>query len=279
MNISNFLQIGEEAAQNTKEGDYIGEDGLWHCGTCKKPLQKRIHSRLFDKVVWCICDCQAEQIKERMRKEEYEEEMKRIRRLRDASMMENKYQSARFSDYMVREGNEKAFNIAKRYVQDFKKMYRDNIGLVFYGAVGTGKSYTAACIANNLLANKIPVVMTSFVRMLQDFRSVEDEGQYIRTLNSSRLLIFDDFGAERDTDYVIEKVYNAIDSRVRTNKPMIITTNLSFEDMMKNPDIRYRRIYDRIFENCHPVELSGPSFRIVKAVHRQERMKEYFPDT
>lgn len=279
MEISSFLQIGEDAEHNIRENDYIGDDGLWHCGTCKKPLQKRIRSRMFNKVVWCICDCQAKEIKERMRKEEYEEDMKRLKRLRDASMMERKYQDAKFSEYRIREGNERALKIAKKYVQDFPKMYKENIGLVFYGAVGTGKSYTAACIANSLLEQKIPVVMTSFVKILQDIRNVEDEGEYLRIMNRSRLLIFDDFGAERDTDYALEKVYNAIDSRVRMNRPMIITTNLSFDDMMQNPDIRYRRIYDRIFENCHPVELSGSSFRIIKAAHRQEKMKEYFPDT
>ena len=74
----------------------------------------------------------------------------------------------------------------------------------------------------------------------------------------------------------IQKVYNVIDGRARVDKPMILTTNLSFDEMMRNPDIRYRRIYDRIFETCIPVEISGNSFRIMRAAQRQKRLENYF---
>lgn len=74
----------------------------------------------------------------------------------------------------------------------------------------------------------------------------------------------------------LEKVYNVIDSRVRADKPMILTTNLTFDEMMRNPDIRYRRIYDRIFEHCFPVEIPGKSFRIIKAAQRQKKLADYF---
>ena len=74
----------------------------------------------------------------------------------------------------------------------------------------------------------------------------------------------------------MEKVYNVIDGRARADKPMILTTNLSFDEMMRNPDIRYRRIYDRIFETCIPVEISGNSFRIMRAAQRQKRLEHYF---
>ena len=50
----------------------------------------------------------------------------------------------------------------------FDEMYRNNQGLLLYGPVGTGKSYAAACIANELLNQKIPVIMTSFVKILTD---------------------------------------------------------------------------------------------------------------
>lgn len=276
MDISGMLPSGGDMKQSIKEADYIGADGLWYCGVCKKPLQKRIHSEFLNKVVWCICDCKIKEIAEKKRQEALKEEMDRIQRLKDSSMMDRKYRNARFSNYVIRSGNEKAKKIAEKYVNNFSHMKEGNIGIVFYGPVGTGKSYTAACIANSLMEMQIPVIMTSFVKILQDIWSAEDEGTYLNLLNSSQLLIIDDFGAERDTDYALEKVYNVIDSRVRANKPMILTTNLSFDEMMSEPDIRYRRVYDRIFENCHPVEISGSSFRIMKAAQRQEKLKKYF---
>ena len=272
-----------EAVTQIHHGDYKDEDGLWHCGICGKARQKRINSPFFPKVVWCICDCRIKELEEQRQKEEYQEEMSRIQRLKDASMMASKFRDARFSEYQQREENQKAFRISQKYTAQFKQMVTEgnpktkekNVGLVFYGPCGTGKSFTAACIANELMEQKISVIMTSFVKILQDIQG-QDEAAYIGMLNACSLLIIDDLGAERNTDYAQEKVYNVIDSRVRADKPMILTTNLTFDEMMRNPDIRYRRIYDRIFEHCIPVEIPGKSFRIIKAAQRQKQLEDYF---
>lgn len=154
-------------------------------------------------------------------------------------------------------------------------MKEKNQGLLLYGPVGTGKSYTAACIANALMEQSVTVVMTSFVKILQDIQSVGNEANYIQILNSASLLIIDDLGAERNTDYALEKVYNIIDSRSRTDKPMILTTNLELSDMLECTDIRYKRVYDRIFETCYPVEMKGKSFREIEAAQRFEEMQKF----
>lgn len=284
MDITDFLPDGPKVGVNVKNNDFQDENGIWHCGICGKPKQKRIDAELFHKIVWCLCDCEAKKLADEKKRQEYEEEMRRVQRLKDASMMDDKYRKASFSSYMVREENKKAFQTARAYVRDFQTMIKDghpktgekNIGLVFYGKVGTGKSYTAACIANALMEMKVSVIMTSFVKILQDIQSREDEANYISVLNGCKLLIIDDLGAERNTDYALEKVYNVIDSRARTDKPMILTTNLSFDEMMRNPDIRYRRIYDRIFETCIPVEMPGKSFRIMRAAQRQKQLEHYY---
>ena len=117
--------------------------------------------------------------------------------------------------------------------------------------------------------------MTSFVKILQDIQGNVKESDYIQILNSASLLIIDDLGAERNTDYALEKVYNVIDSRVRTNKPMILTTNLTLNEMLQCTDIRYKRVYDRIFETCYPVEMPGESFRQLEAADRFDRMKQF----
>lgn len=66
---------------------------------------------------------------------------------------------------------------------------------------------------------------------------------------------------ERDTPYKMEQVFEVIDSRYGAKKPMIVTTNLSLQQMQNEPNIRQRRVYERIFEVCHPVEFNGPSWR------------------
>jgi DNA replication protein DnaC len=151
--------------------------------------------------------------------------------------------------------------------------------LLFWGDVGTGKSFTAACIANELIQREQSVIMTSFVKILQDLWDKKtDEQGYMAKFERVSLLIIDDLGAERNTDYALEKVYNVIDSRYRSGKPMILTTNLSLSEIMDTMDMRYKRVYDRILEICYPVHAVGKSFRITEAAKRFDEMKQYFQE-
>ena len=123
--------------------------------------------------------------------------------------MDAKLKAARLDGYQVDGDNQKIYNLAGNYVKRFDEMYEKRQGLLFWGTVGTGKSYTAACIANELLNQMIPVVMTSFVKILQNIQGNPDEEERIMAgLNAAKLLIIDDLGAERSTDYALEKVYN-----------------------------------------------------------------------
>ena len=63
------------------------------------------------------------------------------------------------------------------------------------------------------------------------------------------LLIIDDFGMERGTEYALEQVYNIVDSRYRSQKPLIVTTNLPLNEIRHPQDTAHARIYDRIAGN------------------------------
>ena len=278
MDLTGVLPISESGAERLAEGDHIGEDGLVYCGKCGSRKQLRVKFGDKTHVVRCVCKCESKELEEKKRQEEYEEQMRRINRLKEASMMDKKYREVTFDKYEVREENKKVFEMAKKYADRFQDMYKKNQGLLLYGPVGTGKSFTAACIGNYLLNNAKPVIMTSFVKILQDIWENDREAEYITILNSASLLIVDDLGTERETDYALEKVYNIIDSRARANKPMIITTNLELNDMMECEDIRKKRIYDRILECCYPMYVGGKSFRMMKAAQRFDEMKDFLED-
>ena len=257
--------------------DYIGADGFLYCGKCNTRKERNI--TLFDGKtrrvpVMCKCRTEAEQLrKEQMQKEE---EMRSIQRARISSMMDNTFRTACFANYQIRKENERQLKVAKKYCIEFSKMYERNQGLLFWGTVGTGKSYTAACIANYLLEANTSVVMTSFVRILQEMQGFDREREetFTNKLNSVKLLIIDDLGAERSTDYALEKVYGIIDNRYRAKKPLILTTNLTLRQMQEATDIRYARIYDRIFEMCYPMEFSGVSWRKREAAQRYEETRK-----
>lgn len=270
--------------QTRNDGDYEGENGILICGKCGEPRQRFM---LFDdptdddpehkselKVV-TMCRCEREEEEREKRKEEAAKDMEKIQRLRNASLLDEKLRGATFDAFKLTKYNERNLKLCRRYAMKFDQMVEKDQGLIFWGSVGTGKSFAAACIANYLLDRKVPVVMTSFVKLLEVFQSGRDEETSIlNRLGYAKLVIFDDLGAERGTDYALEKVYNIVDSRYRKSLPMILTTNLTIEEMKSEVDMRYRRIYDRVFETCYPMQFTGPSWRMKEASRRYKDMEE-----
>ena len=270
--------------QTRNDGDYEDGNGILICGKCGEPRQRFM---LFDdptdddpehkselKVV-TMCRCEREEEEREKRKEEAAKDMEKIQRLRNASLLDEKLRGATFDAFKVTKYNERNLKLCRRYAMKFDQMVEKDQGLIFWGSVGTGKSFAAACIANYLLERKVPVVMTSFVELLEVFQSGRDEETSIlNRLGYAKLVIFDDLGAERGTDYALEKVYNIVDSRYRKSLPMILTTNLTIEEMKSEVDMRYRRIYDRVFETCYPMQFTGPSWRMKEASRRYKDMEE-----
>ena len=92
---------------------------------------------------------------------------------------------------------------------------RKNIGLLLFGDVGTGKSFLAGCIANALLEQDVPVLMTNFPTILNRMTGLfgSERADFLANLNAYDLLILDDLGAERGTEYALEQVFAVIDAR------------------------------------------------------------------
>ena len=163
---------------------------------------------------------------------------------------------------------------AHAYVECWEEMKAGNIGYLLWGMVGTGKSYFAGCIANALMEQEVSVCMTNFALILNDLAaSYKGRNEYIARLCSFPLLILDDFGMERGTEYGLEQVYNVIDSRYRSGKPLIVTTNLTLEELQNPEDTAHARIYDRLTEMCTPVRITGENFRKARAREKMEQLK------
>lgn len=245
---------------SANEDDYMADDGLLHCHVCNEPKQKYRKGILMGRQ----CKCVREQIEEEIRQKKKEEAAERIRVLRNASLMNGILTDASFDKCSITSNNERNMDICKGYVEHFDEMKGKNHGLLFWGAVGTGKSYAAACIANALINQGHTVVMTSIVRLLS-LPQDEEFDMLLRRMMNCELMILDDLGAERDTGYALEKVYYVIESRYRSGKPLIVTTNLVLEDMRKVEDETYGRTYDRVLDACYPMQWTGPSWRKVQA--------------
>ena len=133
------------------EQEYKGEDGLLYCRSCHTPVQCRVKLWGRDKIVPCLCRCQQEAMAEKKRQDELVERQRKIRQLKATGIQEKHLLEWNFA---VAEDN-KDIQMAKRYVEQWKKVKAENLGLLLWGDVGTGKSFVAACIANALMEQTV----------------------------------------------------------------------------------------------------------------------------
>ena len=126
---------------------------------------------------------------------------------------------------------------AHHYVEQWQTMRSENLGLLLWGGVGTGKSFLAGCIANALMEQEVPVRMTNFARILNELNgSLSGRNDVVDKLRRYPLLVIDDFGMERSTEYALEQIYDIVDSRYRSRKPLIVTTNLTLDEIQHPQD-------------------------------------------
>lgn len=243
--------------------DYIDQEtGLLYCGKCGTPKEKFFEGGveilgLTKHPILCAC---AAAERERLMEEQRQRERKeRISVLRREAFREIPARDWRFSSVKMTEQLEKV----KRYAEHWEEMQQDGIGLLLFGSVGTGKSYAAGCIANELIdyGHSVRFIgLSDVVNRMQGVHSGERD-DYLQSLLKPELLILDDLGAERSTSFGKEQVFDVINKRTLSGKPLIVTTNIPLLVMQQAEDIQDRRIFDRVLEVCVLVRFEGENFR------------------
>ena len=255
----------KEPNRELQSDEYFHDsDHLIYCAKCHTPRQGRytLQGRVFMPPI--RCKCQQELYEQEETKRKLLEKQAEIERMKASGL-----QDKALYDYTFDKDNginpEMAY--AHKYVENWEDMKANSSGLLLWGNVGTGKSFFAGCIANSLLEKGVPVLMTNFSRILNTLSGMhfEDRNQFIDSLNRYSLLIIDDLGIERNSEFALEQVFNVIDSRYRSKKPLIVTTNLTLEELNKPTDMAHSRIYDRILEICAPILFGGENLRVEKA--------------
>ena len=210
------------------------------------------------------------------KKEENEKFLKYIEKLKLDSLMDNRFKKCTFNNFYKTKENEFYFNFGQLYSRNFEKYKANNNGLLIYGKPGTGKSFLSFCIANYLLDNGVKVIACSISTILEKIKEYSSFGNNKMTvfnneLKKADLLIIDDLGSENSSEWINSKIYEIIDLRYRSEKPLIVTTNLEPDDLKKkltNKD-GITRTYDRIFEICRPIEMNIESLRVIKGKEKQ----------
>lgn len=260
----------EQAAETDTE--YLAEDGLLHCKICGGKRQTVIQLPFegsAPRKIRCWCQCPTELDKAREREKDVTIDRNRsvcfqgFERLRECT-----FDSAD-ADTAIQ-----PITAAKNYADTFHVSYKKGAGILFYGLVGTGKTFLAACIANELLKNGYKVRMTSFSAISDELWNAPSKDEYIADLCKYHLLILDDFGVERKTEYMQEMVYKIVNARYVAGVPMIVTTNLTSAELSACTDIGFARTYDRLIEKCFPIQVAGKSHRRAAAAENWGEMRE-----
>lgn len=275
MNFDKTIDNLSKSVPEPMHDTYYDDEGLLRCSNCDGKLQTNITldikgHPIRSRKVFCICKCQREAIAAKEELARKRARKAKIDELRRTGFHDDLLQLCTFEK--DDNSHPKVTTIAKKYVENFEELKKDGKGLIFYGGVGTGKTFIASAIANALYDKDIPTMVTNFNNISNKLQeSFEGKQAYMNSLNIFDLLVIDDFGSERKTEYMQEVVFNVIDSRYRAGLPMVITTNLDLEAIKNPATIEEKRVMDRILEKCFPVEVSGGS-------HRRKNVREQFGD-
>ena len=198
------------------------------------------------------CDClekkRLEEMEEEKRRQEAESIRNRVKRYRDISVMDSRFLKSNFEGADM---SGEYMKLALRYAKSFMKKRMD-IGIIFYGGVGTGKTFASGCIANYLMSRGKSVLVINLGLYLLKITKEwgEAESELLKVVESCDLLIIDDFGMEKsleDKNSAWRGENSKDESRCEIAK--------KFSMGGKN------RIRDRIVEMCYPVEVKGKSRR------------------
>ena len=249
--------------------DYIDGEGLRRCAVCGERKQRYIDG--LDNPVPCVCRCEQE-------KRDGEKARARRTELFKAGISQPVYQKVhnRYISgctFANHDGAQpRVLQAAKHYVEGWPEIRANGYGLYLWGECGTGKSFLAGCIVNALQAQEIPVLMASTTRLLTYINGAADSTGEVDSLNHYDLLVLDDFGAERQTPYMLEQLTSIVDERVNSRLPLLITSNVN-PAQLRNPTDGTARLYDRIKE-CVPLELTGRSRREERASQSCSAMRD-----
>lgn len=255
-----------DARAPAPQSEYLADDGLLHCAECDEPVQCRIEVFGQEKTVRCICAC----IKAQMAAEKERERQEAIERNRRACFEGSDMINWNFSQDDL--NTPRLSEAMRRYADGFAEFRETGKGLLLYGTNGTGKTFYASCIANALIDSGYRCLVTNFARLSNQLQGMfEGKQEFIDSLSTYSLLVLDDLGAERQSEYMQEQVFNIVNARYCSGLPFIVTTNLTIEEISKPQDSGRARIYNRILERCYPIEVNGID-------RRKARLKSDFPD-
>lgn len=184
----------------------------------------------------------------------------RARQIFNGAGVPVRFKDATFDTYPVSATTREAYATVKQWAESGTE------SLLLYGPFGTGKTGLAiAAMRYRITAHHPGAMFLTTPGLLDRIRQTYsrqrdeiDEADVLEAVRNTGLLVLDDLGAERPTDWVQEKLFTIINDRHDALAPTIFTSNLDPEGLARHLG---ERIAWRIIEMSEVVKVDGPNLR------------------
>lgn len=256
------------------------------CKFCGKLLDLKDYMALYENnyieniaTAYSRCNCdEANKIwkiyDEFIEKEKLKEfNLKQIDKLFQNNNLGKRQLNSTFENYKITNKNKKAYENAKKYANKLINGETDK-GLFITGTYGVGKTYLASCIANETIKNKNTVVFGTLIQLLDYIKDTYKDSdmsdkEYLNLYSSADLLIIDDLGKEKPTEWVLEKLFLIVNNRYNNYLPIVITTNYNRNQLRERLCVNKNysmvdSIISRLYEMCGGIEIKDEDHRMRK---------------
>lgn len=254
----NKIITNNSLAHPSEKDDYT-KDGILYCGKCNTPKQIKLSNvpPFLPPTFKPFQDCACEKARKEKEAREHKEALFQLR-IQENTRKCFQNDAQRKCTFSNDDGkNPELMKLAKSYCEKYKEIRQLDTqrGLLLFGSPGGGKSYVACSICNELLKQGYACKIATIPELTNDLQCSYDKNEYLEDLCDIDLLVLDDFGVQRNTSTANEYLFEIINKLLLERVPVIITTNMSSEELKNPGDINLLRITSRLFELCFPFEV------------------------
>ncbi len=215
----------------------------------------------------CTPECEA---KNERREWELMRRDARVVALRERSGLSKRMKGYTFSTFKpyVSPSATRAAEKVETYLKNWEENREAGRGIYFCGGVGTGKTHLAVAVMNELIQRKrVPSLFVTVPELLDNLRGAyndpgRDIDEWMEHVKNADLLVLDDLGSERPTEWVQERVFVVVNHRYREELPTIFTSNIGPKDLAAQLG---ERTASRIISMCEWISLEGEDYRELEA--------------
>ena len=269
-------------SENTNYDEVI-HNRFKKCEFCGKKLQPIGFDYLYvniseDSIEYERCDCSKskEYWKEIDNKEYEQQKRNRIRNIINTIYKQNyigrKLQEMNLENFYFDSSNKYVLDVVNDYINKNKDTMKPD-SLIIMGKSDTGKTHLAAAIANKLIENDKIVLMERLTNLLDRIRetyenNTKSENELIKIYSNADMLIIDDLGTEKISNWALEKLYTIIENRNENRLPIIITTRFDKQGLIERfsqcqDEQLVNAIISKLYQMCYGVTLKSMKKELV----------------